>query len=259
MTGCFSDNNVRIQHSGHSPVETATTQPTSATAASPATKPAVFDHYWETRDLCTLDRRTHLRVAIVESMLAGRSGRMLDVGCGRGMVAAHFADLGWDVAAIDISPMAIEWTRKQHPRIKAGVLDIETEPIQGTHDAILCLEVLQQVRDPVAALTRLKGGLTPSGVAIVSLPNEFHLARRLSILAGRVNFGGIDDTHIKLYTPVEHRRLFDRCDFAVEAIRVQSIIPPRWLNGRPHSWCNALATRWPGLWALSVIYRLRPV
>lgn len=238
--------------------ETPEQSPRPEPKSPPADKPAVFDHYWETRDLCTLDRRTRLRIAIVESMLGGRSGDLLDVGCGRGMVSAHFAELGWKVTALDISPMAVEWTRRQDSRVRAEVLDLESEPIPGTHDAVLCLEVLQQVRDPAAVLRRLRDALAPGAVLIVSLPNEFHLARRLSILAGRVNFGGIDDTHIKLYTPAEHRRLFTRCGLEIDAVRVQSIIPPSWLNCRPHELCNWLAARWPSLWSLSVIYRLRP-
>jgi 2-polyprenyl-6-hydroxyphenyl methylase/3-demethylubiquinone-9 3-methyltransferase len=215
-----------------------------------------FDHYWETRNLTTTDQRTRLRLALVESMLSHRDGRVLDVGCGRGVVAAHFAERGFDVTAADVSPTAIEWTRRQHPAIKTAVVDLETEDIAGSYDIIVCLEVLQQVRHPVDVLRRLAGALNPGGEMIVSLPGEFHLARRLAILCGRIDFGGIEDTHIKLYTPAEHRRLFAACGLVVKQSGAQSIIPPRWWRGCLHSWANRLAVRWPGLFALSVVYRL---
>jgi 2-polyprenyl-3-methyl-5-hydroxy-6-metoxy-1,4-benzoquinol methylase len=233
----------------------ARTPPPRPPLASPD-KRAVFDHYWETRNLSSVDLRTRLRIAIVESMLAGQTGTLLDVGCGRGTVAAHFAELGHNVTAIDISPLAIQWTEKQHPLVKAYILDLESEPLDGTFDTILCLEVLQQVRDPQSVLTKLREALAPGGHLIVSLPNEFHLARRLSILLGRVNFGGIDDTHIKLYTPREHRRLFAACNLKIEAVRSQSIIPPRWRSGTWHAKSNKIADRLPGLFALSTVYRL---
>jgi 2-polyprenyl-3-methyl-5-hydroxy-6-metoxy-1,4-benzoquinol methylase len=221
-------------------------------------KRAVFDHYWETRELSSADLRTRLRIAIVEKFLERTGGTLLDVGCGRGAAAANFAELGFNVAAVDISPLAVRWTELQHPTIKAAVLDLETEPLKGTYDTILCLEMLQQVRDPVAVLSRLRDALAPGGALIVSLPNEFHLVRRLAILAGRVNFGGIEDTHIKLYTPAEHRRLFDSCGLKVERAGSQSIVPPRWLHGWPHRVGNTLAGVWPNLFALSIVYRLRP-
>lgn len=221
-------------------------------------KRAAFDHYWETRDLRTVDSRTRLRIAIVEAMLNGRTGRLLDVGCGRGSVSAHFAELGHNVTAVDISPLAIQWTERQHPLIKAAVLDLECEPLEGSFDTILCLEVLQQVREPVTVLAKLRDALAPDGSLVVSLPNEFHLARRLSILLGRVNFGGIDDTHLKLYTPAEHRRLFDAAGLEVERAESQSIIPPRWRDGVLHYAVNPIANRFPGLLALSTVYLLRP-
>jgi 2-polyprenyl-3-methyl-5-hydroxy-6-metoxy-1,4-benzoquinol methylase len=221
-------------------------------------KRAAFDHYWETRDLCSCDLRTRLRIAIVEAMLEGRKGRLLDVGCGRGTVAAHFAELGHNVTAVDISPLAIQWTERQHPLIKAAVLDLESEPLTGSFETILCLEVLQQVREPVEVLSKMRDALVPGGTLIVSLPNEFHVARRLSILLGRVTFGGIDDTHIKLYTPAEHRRLFRACGLKIVRSESQSIIPPRWRNGSLHHALNPSANRFPGLLALSTVYLLRP-
>lgn len=235
------------------------TQPDKATPplAGPD-KRAAFDHYWETRDLRKVDSRTRLRIAIVESMLGGRKGTLLDVGCGRGSVAAHFAELGHNVTAVDISPLAIQWTERQHPLIKAAVLDLECEPLTGSFDTILCLEVLQQVREPVVVLGKLRDALAPNGSLIVSLPNEFHLARRLSILLGRVNFGGIDDTHLKLYTPSEHRRLFAECGLDVVRAESQSIVPPRWRDGAIHHATNPIANRLPGLLALSTVYLLHP-
>ena len=221
-------------------------------------KRTLFDRYWATRDLPSADLRTRLRTAVVERFLNGVRGSLLDVGCGRGAVAAYFAELGWNVTAVDISPLAVQWTERQHPTIKAAVLDLETEPLKGSFDTILCLEVLQQVRDPIAVLSKLRDALLPGGAMVVSLPNEFHLARRLSILAGRVNFGGIEDTHIKLYTPAEHRRLFSVCGLKIRQVYSQSIVPPRWLGGRPHRVGSYLANHWPSLFALSSVYRLTP-
>ena len=232
--------------------------PAGPLAVPDETKRREFDRYWETRNLTSTDARTRLRLALVESMLVHRRGSLLDVGCGRGVVAGYFAERDYTVTAIDISPLAIAWTHRQHPAIRTAVVDLECEPVFGTYDVILCLEVLQQVRDPASVLRRLTNALTPDGEMVVSLPNEFHLARRLAIRCGRIDFGGIDDTHIKLYTPSEHHRLFAACGLTVTGARAQSIVPPRWWRARLHQWTNPLAERLPGLFALSAVYRLTP-
>lgn len=240
------------------PVVPTSERPRLVTRPAPANdRQRYFDHYWETRQLTSVDSRTRLRIGLIDRMLERRDGRLLDVGCGRGSAAAYFAESGFDVAAIDLSPMAVEWTRRQHHRIRAAVVDLESDPIHGLFDVILCLEVLQQVREPAKALEKLVAALAPDGELYVSLPNEFHLARRLNILRGRVDFGGIDDSHIKLYTVAEHRRLLAVCGLRITGVRVQSVIPPRWWGGHPHAWGNRLARLWPGLFALSVIYKCR--
>jgi 2-polyprenyl-3-methyl-5-hydroxy-6-metoxy-1,4-benzoquinol methylase len=216
-----------------------------------------FDNYWETRQLTSVDSRTRLRIGLIDRMLGLRSGRMLDVGCGRGSTAAYFAESGFDVTAIDLSPLAVEWTRRQHHKIKAAVVDLETDAVNGQFDVALCLEVLQQVREPIKSLKKIIGSLADGGEVYISLPNEFHLSRRLSILRGRVDFGGIEDSHIKLYTVAEHQRLIAACGLEIVETRVQSVIPPRWFGGRPHAWCNRLAAMMPGLFALSVVYKCR--
>ena len=216
-----------------------------------------FNHYWETRQLTSVDCRTRLRIGLIDRMLEHRAGQLLDVGCGRGSTAAFFAESGFDVTAVDLSPLAVEWTRRQHHKIRASVVDLETDPINGQFDVVLCLEVLQQVREPVKALQNLVGSLAGGGELYLSLPNEFHLARRLSILLGEVDFGGIEDSHIKLYTVAEHHRLIGGCGLEIIESRVQSVLPPRWWGGRPHAWCNRLATMMPGLFALSVVYKCR--
>jgi 2-polyprenyl-3-methyl-5-hydroxy-6-metoxy-1,4-benzoquinol methylase len=236
-----------------------TTREGHTTASLPADLAAdrrqYFDRYWETRQLKTVDHRTRLRVGIVDAMLKNRSGALLDVGCGRGCVASYFADSGFDVSAIDLSPMAVEWTKRQHHKIRAAVVDLECEPIHGRFDVVLCLEMLQQVREPVKALAKLAGAMAEGGEIIISLPNEFHLVRRLNILRGRVDFGGVEDSHIKLFTVPEQRRLIDLCGLTVTNVQTQSIIPPRWGNCRWHNLMNKLSNRFPGMFALSVVYR----
>ena len=153
-------------------VTPVTTRPRLVTHPIPANdRQRYFDQYWETRQLTSVDRRTRLRIGLVDRMLGCRTGRLLDFGCGRGSAAAYFAESGFDVTAVDLSPLAVEWTRRQHHKIKAAVLDLESDPMNGQFDVVLCLEVLQQVREPVVALNKLIATLAPDGELYLCLPN----------------------------------------------------------------------------------------
>lgn len=111
--------------------------------------------------------------------------RLLDVGCGGGLLSEPFARLGAEVTAIDASKEAIEVARAH---AKDGGLDIDYRCIESSDlvakaeqfDAVVCMEVLEHVADP-AALTRDLVGLTrPGGLLLLSTlnrtPKSFALA-----------------------------------------------------------------------------------
>jgi 2-polyprenyl-3-methyl-5-hydroxy-6-metoxy-1,4-benzoquinol methylase len=219
-------------------------------AEDAANKQDYFDRYWITRDFLRTDRRTMERAQLIWSRLTRRAGRALDVGCGRGLFAAFLAEQGLAVEGIDISPQAVELTRGRG--IPAFLLDLEHQAPLGAYDIVFCLEVLQQVRDPLAVLRRLEGALAPGGELVVSVPNEFHLARRLAVLSGNADFGGIDDSHLKLFTPARGAELVTRAGLEVHALVHTSIVPPQ-LTGAARAG-RAAAKIWPSGLALSTIY-----
>jgi SAM-dependent methyltransferase len=105
------------------------------------------------------------------ALLAGLpSGRLLDVGCGRGDLGSWFARRGWRVTGVEPSPEACVVARSRGIDARTGVLaDVELEA--GSHDAAVFQQSLEHVTDPVADLGRVLGALRSRGVAIVSVPN----------------------------------------------------------------------------------------
>jgi SAM-dependent methyltransferase len=56
--------------------------------------------------------------AFVESLADARAGRVADLGCGPGRVAALFARCGFDVVGIDVSPAMVTAASAAHPGIE---------------------------------------------------------------------------------------------------------------------------------------------
>ncbi len=216
-------------------------------------KEKYFDLYWATRNPQATPKRI-LQRAVLASRLLGKSfGKLLDVGCGTGVIAEYFKSLGFEVEGVDISPEAVKMTRKRG--IPAKVLDLDVERLSFSYDVILALEILQFVVHPERVLANLKAILNPNGELIVSLPNEFHLGRRIKILFGKPDLGGFDAPHIRFFSLTDQKRLFEHCNLKIVSKINVPLFPPRW---KFLSWIGQfLADFWPGLFSLSTVFKLQ--
>jgi len=216
-------------------------------------KKVYFDQYWTTRDLLSADGRSQQRAEIAYQILSQKRGKLLDVGCGRGLNSIFFKNAGFEVEALDISPQAVQLTKSQG--IKAFLFDIEQERIRGKYDAILCLEVLQFVVNPIKVLMNLRQALNPKGEIILSLPNEFHIKRRWDILWGKFDFIGAKAPHLRLFNYAEIENLIEECGLKVMVQREISVIPP---SRKRLNWLSDLLLQIsPDLFSLAYIFNLR--
>ncbi len=108
--------------------------------------------------------------------LAGR--RVLDVGCGGGLLAEGMARRGARVTGIDLAPESLQVARLH--AIEAGIdvdyRHIACEALAGTDaggfDLVTCLEMLEHVPDPVAIVASLASLVRPGGDVICSTINR---------------------------------------------------------------------------------------
>jgi 2-polyprenyl-3-methyl-5-hydroxy-6-metoxy-1,4-benzoquinol methylase len=113
-----------------------------------------------------------MRSAPLDRLAAMPSGRLLDIGCGRGDLGSWFARRGWSVVGIEPSAQACEVARMRGVDARTGTLDtLELELERQTYDAAVFRHSLEHVADPVADLRRAREALRYGGVAIVSVPN----------------------------------------------------------------------------------------
>jgi len=114
----------------------------------------------------------HLRELLDE--LRGRSGRLLEVGCGIGVDSVHLARCGFDVTAIDLTEEAIEvaraFARRRAVSIDFRVGNAESlEFPDASFDALYSFGVLHHTPDIERAVGEVRRVLRPGGTAHVML------------------------------------------------------------------------------------------
>lgn len=129
--------------------------------------------------------------------LAGR--RVLDVGCGAGLLAEPLARLGGDVIAIDAAPESIA-VAKDHAASSRLAIDYRVGGIEAVageaFDLVTCLEVIEHVADPATFVAGLAAAVSPGGLLVLSTPNRTALSRvalvELAERTGRIPRGTHD-------------------------------------------------------------------
>ena len=120
------------------------------------------------------------------SGLAGRT--VLDVGCGGGLLAEGMARRGARVTGIDLAPEALAVARLH--ALEAGV-DVEYRQVAvealadaapAAYDLVTCLEMLEHVPDPAAAIAAMGRLLKPGGHLVCSTINRNARAFALAIV-----------------------------------------------------------------------------
>ena len=102
--------------------------------------------------------------------VAGERGRVVDVGCGRGDLAAGFVARGWRATGVEPSAAACAVASERGVDARAGTLaDVALEP--GAYDAAVFQHSLEHTPDPAGDLARTRDALRPGGRALITVPN----------------------------------------------------------------------------------------
>jgi SAM-dependent methyltransferase len=160
-----------------------------------------------------------------EFLPAGSVGRVLDVGCGRGVLAGALRELGWQAWGVEEHPQAVAAARERVDRLIEGELtDRErmNEALAGqVFDVLVFSDVLEHLVEPAAVLRWYLRWLRPGGRVMVSVPNVVVWSNRLRILAGVIDptdSGTMDRTHLRLFSFRLARRLMEEAGCRVVAM-----------------------------------------
>ncbi len=107
----------------------------------------------------------------------GSPGTMLDVGCGRGDLAASWLAAGWRVLGVEPSPEAAATARRRGTEIVGETLSTAVLA-PSSLDVVVFRHSLEHVIDPRADLHRAHTALRPGGRLALYVPNWCSWQRR---------------------------------------------------------------------------------
>jgi len=157
---------------------------------------AIAAEWWdENGRFKPLHRINPLRLDYIDDALKLHGKKVLDVGCGGGLLAESMAERGAKVTGLDRSPKALGVARTHAE--KSGVLleyiesDAETwaQDHCGYYDAVTCLEVLEHVPDVPRTVAACATMIKPGGLFFFATLNRTPMSYLKAIIGAEYIMG----------------------------------------------------------------------
>jgi 2-polyprenyl-6-hydroxyphenyl methylase / 3-demethylubiquinone-9 3-methyltransferase len=168
----------------------ASQEPQNVDAAEVAKFTSQAEQWWDpTGPLATLHAINPLRLNWIDGHAGLRGRKVLDVGCGAGILSEAMALRGAQVTGIDAGAEQLEVARAH--AAEAGLeisyhhttAEAFAEHHAGAFDVVTCMEMLEHVPDPESALAALARLTAPGGLLFLSTINRTPLAFAEAIVA----------------------------------------------------------------------------
>jgi 2-polyprenyl-6-hydroxyphenyl methylase/3-demethylubiquinone-9 3-methyltransferase len=142
---------------------------------------ALASRWWDpTSEFKPLHDINPLRLNYIDERVPLAGKKVLDVGCGGGLLSEGMAQRGAHVTGIDMgeAPLSVARLHGLESGIKVDYRQTTIEALAddpdqaGSYDVVTCLEMLEHVPDPASVLKACAAMLKPGGVMFVSTINR---------------------------------------------------------------------------------------
>jgi ubiquinone/menaquinone biosynthesis C-methylase UbiE len=134
----------------------------------------------------------HVRRTRVLELLPQRLGRVVDLGCGPGVMVEAVLERGGTFEGIDLSPEMVREARerfglRQGVSFKEGNVEAPDLPSE-TYNQVICMAVIEYLNTPDRALSEIARILRPGGIALITVPKEFHIDHVTTSIAAPIRY-----------------------------------------------------------------------
>lgn len=185
------------------------------------------NEWWDKNGaFATLHQINPLRLNWIEQQVIARQNegltgkRVLDVGCGGGILSHSMAKRGATVTGLDLGKENIEAAKIHAQTSSQGSLDFDCVAVEdfaeahaGEFDVVTCMEMLEHVPDPQSIIDACFKLLKPNGVLVLSTINRNPKSYLFAVIGAeyvlRLLPKGTHD-YEKFITPAELDRFAER-------------------------------------------------
>jgi len=150
---------------------------------------ALASRWWDKNgEFGALHHINPLRLEWIKKHVDFRNMRVVDIGCGGGILTESMSQLGADVTGIDLAeaPLAVARLHQHESNTKIDYRNISAEDLAleetNSFDIVTCLEVLEHVPDPSSIIKSCANLVKPGGHLFFSTINRNFKAFLLAIV-----------------------------------------------------------------------------
>ena len=143
----------------------------------------------------TLHQINPLRLQLIDKTISLKGKKILDVGCGGGILSEAMAAKGADVTAIDLAKELIDVAELHSldtgAQVNYQLISVEDLAQQqaASFDTVTCMEMLEHVPDPAAIIQACSQLVKPGGYVFLSTLNRNPKSYLLSIIGAEYILG----------------------------------------------------------------------
>ena len=179
---------------------------------------AADEYVWD--DAGSPEAHRYLVGPVFAALKSAGVGKVLDLGCGNGAIAAHLVASGYDVSGCDHSASGIEYARARAPGAMLFRHDV-SEPLPpehlGRYDAVVSTEVVEHLPLPRRLMVNARAALRPGGIFVATTPYHGYLKNLALALTNKFDDHWHplrDYGHVKFFSRRTLTSLFEETGFS---------------------------------------------